>query len=756
MDQDRDQLRLERQHLERTIENARHQMEDIRQHIGEREAALRASQEDLWDDSTHSVTGLYSMQGFHDLVELSQLTQPMAGDIEAHETEARTLRALERMLDAPYFARVDFLFNGESGAERIYIGRATLMDENGLDIAVYDWRAPVASLFYRHGLGAASYRAPCGTVSGTLLLKRQYEIQGGALAYFFDADVRIVDAFLRELLSKSASPAMKAIVETIQKDQDVIIRDMDSEVLMVQGAAGSGKTSVALHRVAYLMYRELAGRLAADELLILSPNAVFERYVAHVLPELGERSVRTLLLDEVLRILLPRERVQPRFLALEERLGCADAGYSRLLRSTASFKGSAAFLEILDRLAADLPGRWVDFRDVDYGGRCVAPRQASKAAVCNGKKTAPVGARLKWLERAILERARALRKDRIAKLEGFAALHCEQTPDVIPTARMLSLWETTALSRQIRAFTEIDCRALYRRLFAEPPAFRRLAKGLDLPPDIEEILRFTREELAEDVLRFEDAAAIAYLQAKVHGCAEFRHVRQVVLDEAQDEPPLHFALLRELFPRARYTILGDIHQAVGRRADGAMYDQVERILGKKKTERVTMSKSFRFTEEIWRFSARFLPRGEAGECFSRTGERPGVRMAADAAELEELLVCEVAECRARGYQSVALICKTEREAAALCERLRPRVEAALVRGDGETDARGVFAIPVYMAKGLEFDAVLVCDADAGHYADEEDKSLLYVACTRALHRLNLFGVGRASPLLCEPGEEERA
>ncbi len=749
VDQDREQLRLEGRRLEQTIGNAQAQLEGIRQRAGERAAALSALQEDLWDDSAQ----VYSMQSFHDMVELSQLNQSLAGDVESQESEAHTQRVLEQMLDAPYFARIDFRFDeeGEGGdqgeAEPIYIGRATLMAPNGLDIDVYDWRAPVASLFYRHGLGAASYKAPGGVIAGVLSLKRQFEIGRGELAYFFDADLQIVDSFLRELLSKTASPTMRAIVETIQRDQDMIIRDMDSEVLMVQGAAGSGKTSVAMHRVAYLMYRGLAGRLSAEELLILSPNAVFERYIAHILPELGERSVRTLLLEEVFRQLLPSARIQPRAEAVEAMLDCADAASRALLRGCVEFKGSEAFVMVLDRLVEELPHRWVAYADIEYDEACIAERGELRDTVLGGKQSAAVGLRLRWLERAILERVRARRRERMEKLVRQVRENPEQAQDAEAIARMLSIQENAELVRRIRAFTEVDCAALYRRLFEDPEAFARLTEGMALPPDIAAMVRMTRVQLSQEVTPFADAAAIAYLQSRVYGCAAFQHVRQVVIDEAQDERPLHFALLREAFPRARFTLLGDVHQAVAQRADPTLYERAGAILAKPRTERVVMGKSFRCTEEIWRYCSRFLPSGDAGECFSRHGEAPAVHAAPDAEAMDTLLLREIEVAVQRGYRSIGLVCKTEREAAALHARLRAHRQIGLVRGDGETDARGVFVIPLYMAKGLEFDAALVCDADAAHYAAQEDKNLLYVACTRALHKLDLFHTGPVSPLI---------
>ncbi len=736
---------MEQQYLEDVIAFARAQWEQAKASSEAREADIRAAQEELREDVSRRVMGLSSMQGFHDLVELSQSAQGVSDGGASQESDAQIMASLQSTMDSPYFARIDFHFDDEEEAERIYIGRATLMDRDALRMYVHDWRAPISSVFYRYGLGAARYDAPEGVISGKVLLKRQYEIRGGKIDYFFDADVQIVDEFLRKLLAKPTSAHMKTIVETIQRDQDVVIRDMDSDVLIVQGAAGSGKTSVALHRVAYLLYRGLRGRFSAEEILILSPSTVFERYIARVLPELGERSVRSALFEEIFQALLPDVRVQPRAAYWEECLSASDAERT-LWQRAAAFKGSEVFVRMLDRLARDLPGSWLDFRDIDYAGQRIAWRDQSKSFVCNAKRTAPVGVRLRWLEHAILERAHALQAARHAKLKADVARFPAHAFELEAFARMLSIGQSAALLREIRAFTSIDCRVLYRRLFADRGAFYRLARGLPLPEEIEAIRQFTVERIADDDWAYDDACALSYLQARVHGCELYRNIRQVALDEAQDGDALHFALMRELFPHARFTLLGDVNQTIAKSADMALYEQATRALGKPKTTLMTLNKSFRCTQEIWAYSTRFLA-GEPGECFSRNGDAPTVQGARDEAELCARLTAAVRDCQTEGHAAIGLLCKTEADAQRIHRLLSPALPLRLIVGDSIAELQGTCVIPIYLAKGLEFDAALVCDADAAHYHSEEDKRLLYVACTRALHRLSLFYVGAISPLL---------
>ena len=738
--------------MEQTIAIARKQWQLAKQKIRSEEAEISSAYEELLENETGDVKDLNSKQGFDNLASLSQYVMPVTAQIAAHETVVQSIQTLVNIMDSPYFARIDFKYDGEETLEKIYIGRATLMEQDTYTILVHDWRAPVSSVFYRFGIGEASFITPGGTVHGEVSLKRQYEIRRGDLLYFFDADVQILDEFLRQLLSGHASSKMKTIVETIQRDQDIVIRDMQSDVLMVQGAAGSGKTSIALHRIAYLLYQGLSGRLDANDILILSPNSIFEEYISHVLPDLGENNVKTMLFEDIFKSILRKVQIHSKGQCMERLLACQDEKQAALMKDSIAFKGSEAFVLILDRLVKDLPKRWIAFRDIDYNGQCIAKREQLKAAICNSRKKASLGMRLRWLERDILERVHAMHGRRIKKLTQFAMRYPDHAMELEAFARWISIRESSLLLREIRSFSEIDTIAVYRRLFSDRQLFYSLAEGISLPDNIEDIHHFACDQLTGDRLWHDDAEAVMYLHIRIHGCGVYTHYRQVVLDEAQDASVLYFAILRELFSGARYTILGDVNQTIGKQADVSLYRQIEKMLGRERTMLATMEKSFRCTMEIWRFSARFLEPGTAGQCFSRTGDEPAILNAAGTDSLDDMIAEEVAACRGKGYQSIGLICKTERDAVALHNRLSEKVSMKLIRNGIAADISGVVILPIYLAKGLEFDAVLVLETDRDHYHAEDDKRLLYIACTRALHRLNLFYTGEISPLLMQVSE----
>lgn len=662
---------------------------------------------------------LWAAHRFEDLVHLSQEFQNAADEEKDHESALRQIVSLEIMTASPYFARIDLQFEEDEEAEKVYIGRHSLWDDEKENLLIYDWRAPMASVFYRFGTGPAWYTAPMGKITCDLLLKRQFEIQERKLLGFFDADTVIQDSFLRRLLAQNASAQMKSIVETIQKDQDVAIRDEDHDLLMVQGSAGSGKTSIAMHRAAYLMYEGLKNPLKAHNILILSPNTVFEKYISGVLPELGESSVRTATLEELLEEktgLLVQSRAER-----WEALCCQNDQKTVFL-----FKTSKDFLTLLDQYAEALPGL-LPCEDLDYAGKMISSRQEQRAWAMEHGSTFPLAVRLRRLEARLWERVHALRPARFndLRMKAFHLGHGEEW------ARGCSIWESGVLARRMRRVTRLDIPALYANLLSDPALLRSLGQGLNIPDGL------AWEHSPETPIALEDAAAMAYLQMKLNFGEASGDIRQVVVDEAQDYGAEEWAVLNLLFPKARFTVVGDIYQALDRTTDLSLYEDVARILNRKSSALLELTKSFRCTKEILEFSLQFLPDTKINS-LNRSGSVPQILP-------NDNLLSEIAACRELGYQSIALITKTRRDAESWRVRLKERIDLPILGRNAQLG--DVFLVPLSLSKGLEFDAVLMMDCDSDHYSQPEDKRLLYVACTRALHRLALFAETDFSPLI---------
>lgn len=683
--------------------------------------------DEFTERSEPMLKNLWAAHRFEDLVHLSQEFQNAAEEEKDHESTLQTIAVLQKTRKSPYFARIDLSFD-EEDTEKVYIGRRSLWDDEKENLLIYDWRAPMSSVFYRFGAGPAFYQAPAGRIECTLLLKRQFEISEGKLIGFFDADTVIQDSFLRRLLAQNASSQMKAIVETIQRDQDAAIRDENHDLLMVQGAAGSGKTSIAMHRVAYLMYEGLKNPLKAHHILILSPNTVFEKYISSVLPELGESRVDTITMEQLLEDLLAFP-VQSRMDRWEEE--CAlSPDEKEQWQTRRALVASPAFMTLLDRFVRWLPAH-LPCADLSYGGRVVMSREEIRIAVNEKNSRFPLAVRLRQLEDSLWERVRDLRHTRRDELR-MLAFRLGRGEEY---ARGCSIWESGVLAKEAGKVTRLNALSLYKELLSRPGLVKTL--GHDLLSEKERALILSRVPAADQPLPLEDAAAVGYLNLRLSFGHSLGDKRQVVVDEAQDYTPMDYAVLNLLFPKARFTVVGDIHQALEQKADEGLYGCVSRILRRENPILLTLNKSFRCTREILTFSLRFLP-GQTIECLNRSGADPQILP-------DGALIGEIAACREAGYESIALITKTRADAEAWQKRLPKELNVKLMGKIAKLE--NVFLAPLPLCKGLEFDAALILDCDQKHYGKEEDKQLLYVACTRALHRLALFTGNGGSPLL---------
>ena len=711
---------FEEKRLAQTISLAEEQLKQAKEAADKKKSEIIEAKKDVRENTEHGITSLYTSDGFEALVELSQYINPVTVKIIDYEEEEHKILLLEKMIKSPYFARIDFKFDDEDEFEKIYIGRSSLRKNSYQEMYVYDWRSPIASVFYRFMTGEAFYDAPCGRVTGELNLKRQYEIKNGILEYFFDSDVQIVDEFLRQLLSQNTTAKMKAIVETIQHEQDVVIRDMENDLLMVQGVAGSGKTSIALHRAAYLMYQGLQTKLSANNIMIISPNSIFEQYISNVLPELGEDNVISSVFEDILSELLNGRKIQSRNDFLENLI--VNSKYKEISRNSIEFKTSSFFREILDQFLIDIPRQWIEFEDVYYEGKCVVSGQILKDKIL-GRPETPLGIKLEQLEDYILEQIFGTGKGRGHKEEK------------------------NLIKQEIQKFIKIDIVELYKILFSNEAYFYSLLQNSNPSQNIKNIWKYTKENLEADSLYYDDAIAIAYLYLKIYGTNKYKNIKQVVIDEAQDYYPLQYEIFNLLFSNAKFTILGDMKQTLAKKEDISFYEQIQKILNKKKSSLIMLDKSFRCTNEILNFSLKFIEQSSQIKSFNRNGDSPKVYIADNSEIFIDEIVKEIKLCQEKGFQSICLICKTEKNSTYLFNKIKHKLDIQLIKNGSVSDLQGVFILPVYMSKGLEFDTVLICDADSQNYHDEDDKNLLYVACTRALHKLSLFCENEVSPLI---------
>lgn len=722
-------------YLEKTISVIRKELDKERQSLDSKLSKVVASRREMWEESAHSSEDVDAIP------EMVQYLNEANKETRIYESAETRIDRYERMLKSPYFGRFDFAEEGSEDIEKIYIGLYNLMDKKTEDIYVYDWRAPISSLFYRNELGKGAYKSPVGMINGEISLKRQYKIEDSELKYFFDSSIRINDEMLQEVLSKNSSAKMKSIVETIQKEQDIIIRDTENELLIVQGVAGSGKTSIALHRIAYLLYEGLSSRLNINNIIIVSPNSVFSKYISEVLPELGEENVSQITFDN----LIQGEKRQKQ---IEGLLELQQTESFELRSESISFKGSSDFAVILDRLLKYYERRLIPFKDIYYHGKIIETAQELKNNFLENKIDMPAVKRLKRIENRILNKIHPLRKERLELIKKVVESTTEtHMLEIKAFSRLLAIKEAEKLMTEIRSFTEVDYTKLYRMLFRDKNLFLKLSKGLKLPENIDELVAETSRKLEEGIVTYEDAAALLYIKLKLSGSEEFGEIKQVVIDEAQDYYPIHYHIFKLLFKNARYTVLGDFNQTLEKTGDKNLYDYVEDILHKTKSVRLSLNKSYRSSYEINFFNQKLQSNKQEVVSFERHEAAPKIKSSSTLMELDKNICEDIEKFYGSGYKSIAVISKSAKEAKQIKDRLSSLINIELLDDNSYEKKTSVLVMPSYMAKGLEFDVVLIYNASEENYRTDFDKRLLYVACTRALHQLVLYYTGEKSKLI---------
>ncbi|GLB60841.1 RNA polymerase recycling motor HelD [Cytobacillus sp. NCCP-133] len=666
----------------------------------------------------------------------------------------KQIKVLNRLEKSPYFGRIDFKEEGESEIEPIYLGIASLMDEKDENFIIYDWRAPISSLYYDYSPGAAEYRTPIGRMHGEMTLKRQFIIRNGVIEGMFDTGVTIGDQLLQEVLGNQANSQMKSIVATIQKEQNAIIRNERSKILVVQGVAGSGKTSAALQRAAFLLYR-YRETLNSENIMLFSPNPLFNSYVATVLPELGEESMRQTTFQGYLTHRLGNDfQVEDPFTQLEEILTSEDDQNLKIRMTGIALKADLNFKERMDQYLLTLSDKGLVFRDISLKDKVlIKSRQISEQFYSlDSSFSIPNRIQLiqEWLLAEIRQQEKRERKkewvekaigylDKEDYLEAFKQHQRRQREEEYTfddqemeekyLAKMVVSKAFKPVKKKIKQYKFLDMPAIYEGFY----------KGMDGSADNwEEISKQTIMKISSAQMPYEDAAPYLYIQDKIEGKKSNTSIRHVFIDEAQDYSPLQFAYICELFPFSKMTLLGDINQAIYLQQAGnsTIFETVE----ENEKETFLLMKSYRSTRQIVEFTRGIIPGGEKIEAFNRNGDLPVVIKAADKEVRNVQLQKEIESLQNEGHQSIAVICKTAKESLEAFSILKEMVNVRLIeKGTGSFEG-GIIVIPSYLAKGIEFDAVIIFDAS--EYRKERERKLFYTACTRAMHRLLLFSLGK--------------
>ncbi len=711
-------------YLNNTLDFIQKELDKDQASIKDRRSELIASRKEMWQN------GPKSADDFDQIPELNNYLAEINYQTQNYERIAERIKKYTTMLDTPYFGRFDFKEDGYDDIEKFYIGLHSLMNMEDTSFLVYDWRSPIASMYYQCELGPSSYTSPVGILSGDLSMKRQYRIEKGKLKYFFDSSIEIKDDILQQVLSNNTSSKMRHIVETIQKEQDLIIRDTRSQLLMVQGVAGSGKTSIALHRIAFLLYKGLDSKLFSKNIMIISPNTVFSDYISNVLPSLGEENVEQSTLDAITRDLLDTDfTIEKREQMLESLVMLHKQQDLRLKVQAIGFKGSLAFKKILDLFIHYYIKRLLPFQDIYYDGQVIKTKEELKNQLLKDKTNLPISRQLNRMENILVRNMEDLKIHRLDKIRQVVEHVNNHSFNLEAYTNTLANHEIKIRIKQIKAFSKIDYFSLYKLLFKDPDLLLSLGKGLKLPNNIEQIIKETGKEFRHGYISYEDSMGILYLKLKLEGNDSFTNIRHLVIDEAQDYYPLQYEIFKLLFGHASFTVLGDFNQTLEKEGLESIYTDITGILNKEKSVKLSLNKGYRSSYEISLFSQKIIKNYSKGSLsFIRHGSEPKVVRSESMQHLYQLMATDITDYHKQGYNSICVICKTQQESKNVQKSLEEYIDKDIQ----------LLVIPAYMAKGLEFDAILVYNVSKTNYSSLLDKKLLYIAATRALHELKFY------------------
>ena len=670
------------------------------------------------------------------------------------------LRQLAMASGQAFFARLDFTPLGGK-PETWYLGRWGVLNAATLDPVVVDWRSPVANLYYSGQIGPMDYEAPDGRIRGDLTLKRMLTVRDRELLGLFDSGIVSQEAYLQGVLGSVSTDRLREIVTTIQAEQNIVIRHPLLPNLLVQGAAGSGKTTIALHRIAYLLYT-CQKILKPENMMILAPNPLFLSYISQVLPDLGvERVVQTTFegwCREGMGKRMPRILKESR---LEKNLSLSPEERARTGRMVRR-KGSLAFMQALDAWLEELKTQVLPEGVFRMAGVTLMERQELEDIFLKQFRHYPIHTRMEELKKMIRKRARGAAEQ---LREQYADWAEQQVSRLLTVMR-----EGPARQEKVRGVYELRDRR-YREIAERTEAYLEKYPARFPSLELTDLYRAFLESLGDAELsaetgalldrkqaRQEDLPALAMICRAVYGL-KARPLKHIVIDECQDFSPFQIELLRQVHPAASFTLVGDLYQGI--RSDEGIRDWEEwiRPVFGGQADLAQLTVSYRNTVEIMNLAqrvARKYPIPGIGETrpVLRHGEEPAIRPVKNEAERLRAIREQVRAWQEEGFHSIALIEKTQAAAKKLHKALGEELHAALL-SETDSDYRGgVMVLPASMAKGMEFDCVGVCDASAEQFPDEEFLGrVLYVMMTRPLHRLTVWHTGERSPLLAETDGE---
>lgn len=678
MNLSKEELLHEERYLSDTLKVVRGKISELGQQLYEREEKVQEFKEFMWDAR-------------HDMDPTEMRTMMSSNDLEIAMmmNKGQYLQKLYRIQNNPYFGSITFDDNESS--KKIYIGITHVEDEENDKYLVHDWRAPICSLFYDYETGPAKYVAPGGIITGTITNKRQFKIENAKLKRVFDNNLNIDDDLLQEVLATESSDKMKNIVNTIQQEQNAIIRNVEDKTLIVQGIAGSGKTSVALHRIAFLLYK--IENLTSKNVLIFSPNQVFSEYISNVLPELGEDNTMQTTFHTFLESQLTEFNTVESFTSFVERYYKYEEKNPQLVK----YKQSDDMIKCIDKYAR---------------------RITNSTKFVNDYITHDFEISKEELNDLFNDRySKLLLFDRITYIAEYYSRKYYNSNKSKQKSIESNLYKLLNIKK--------DYKKIYKD-FLNSPEFLIKYDGTITEKEI-------LDTVAHKSVKYEDACLLVYLKGVLTGFDYQGQIKEVVIDEAQDYSKLQYVIISKIFKRSGFTILGDVNQTVNPYYKYESLETLNSIFNDAKY--LELRKTYRSSPEIIEHTNKILGLNHVSAIRHKTNT-PVIFKTEDN-NLKEMLVADIEKLK-QSSKSIAIITKTDEESNYIYDLLKDsEKEINVLTATTKEFNKNLVILPSYVAKGLEFDATIIYTKKDNKYSNEE-KNLYYVACTRSQHQLIIY------------------
>lgn len=695
------------------------------------------------------------------------------------------IKKYEETYFTPYFGRVDFREKRSAEIENIYIGKHSVSDsENGEEIVI-DWRAPVADLYYSGTGGEAYYKAPSGIIDGELSLKRKFLFnEDGELSRVFDESINelmingeegqgLVDEFLKINLEESRGKKLKEVVATIQKEQNDIIRWPRNLPIIVQGSAGSGKTTVALHRLAYLIYR-YKETMESKDILVLAPNKLFLDYISDILPSLGAMEVKQSTFEEMAK---EKAKLKGKIYNKDEKLRNimeeTDENKKKLIVNSAKIRGSLAFKTMIDRYITLVEGRALEIKDIEIEGQILFTRKEIMRLYLKDLKAYPINKRKdeikRYLSLKLKEKIAILTEKVNLEWEGkIREIKLNESDSPERREKLIEIYDErdrikdsikknakTCMNNYFKAWRGINPSDIYRGFYNDVELFS-IATDSKIP---DKLARFMREEFnqrdKDGYIDEDDLAALLYIRVLLEGIDEKEKFKHIVVDEAQDYSPMQIYLVNELAKGNSLTLVGDLAQGIYYYKGLINWTDITDGLFGGKATFISLTQSYRSTVEIIDFAKGALDAQKLGlkdaKPVLRHGDVPEIINVEEKTELPNVIENIIDNVISKGKNSIAIITKDSIEAENLEKSIKRKCKYKFqrIKGKEKEIKEDMIIIPSYLTKGLEFDCSIIYNPSKENYSEEStlDQRLLYVSLTRALHTEYIISLGNTTSLI---------